>query len=167
MKKGRLRNLFLFLAMLGVVSLVSFKLGRRSVARTIGVESDGLDLSLMWLVKDKLTQKYLDREEIDDEKMIYGSIKGMVASLGDPYTVFLPPEENKVAEENLAGEFGGVGISLGYKDKTLAVMAPLVGTPADKAGLKAGDLIVKIVDEAEGVDKDTVGIIVCPKQTYQ
>jgi len=158
MKKGRIKNLFLFLAMVAVVFLVSFRLGQRSMVGRAEVGNNQLDLGLMWRVKDKLRQKYLDREEMDDEEMVYGSIRGMVAALGDPYTVFLAPEENKIAEENLAGEFGGVGISLGYKDKTLAVMAPLVDTPADKAGLMAGDLIVRIIDEAEGVDKDTVGI---------
>ena len=59
---------------------------------------------------------------------------------------------------DLAGEFGGVGISLGYKDKTLAVMSPLAGTPADKAGVKAGDLILKITDKANNIDKDTTDI---------
>jgi len=158
MKKGRVKNLFLFLAVLVVVFLVSFRLGQRSGGEEGGVRNDRLDLSLMWRVKDKLAQKYLDKEEMDDKEMVYGSIKGMVASLGDPYTVFLSPEENKVAEENLAGEFGGVGISLGYKNKTLAVIAPLADTPADKAGLEAGDLIVRIIDEAAGVDRDTAGI---------
>ena len=158
MKKGWIKNLSLFLAGLAIVFLVSFRLGQRSMMGGVKVGNNELDLGLMWRVKDRLTQKYLDREEMDDEEMVYGSIRGMVAALGDPYTVFLAPEENKVAEENLAGEFGGVGISLGYKDKTLAVMAPLVDTPADKAGLMAGDLIVRIIDETEGVDKDTTGI---------
>lgn len=166
MKKGWIKNLFLFSAVLAMVFLVGFKLGESSAKQNweggrrgeVRGGEGGLDLSLMWRVKDKLTEKYLDREEMDDEEMVYGSIRGMVAALGDPYTVFLAPEENKIAEENLAGEFGGVGISLGYKDRTLAVMAPLADTPADKVGLMAGDLIVRIIDEAEGVDKDTVGI---------
>jgi carboxyl-terminal processing protease len=90
--------------------------------------------------------------------MEYGAIKGMVASIGDPYTVYLTPEENKSSNEDLAGEFGGVGISLGYKDGTLAVMTTLSDTPAEKAGLKTNDLILKIVDKDNKVDKDTTGI---------
>jgi carboxyl-terminal processing protease len=90
--------------------------------------------------------------------MVYGAIQGMVASLDDPYTVFLPPKQNKSSNEDLAGAFGGVGIQLGYKDKILAVMAPLPKTPADKAGVKAGDLILKIIDKEKKLDKDTSGI---------
>ncbi len=156
MKTRKIRNLALLVALLGLVSLVSFRMGTKSVVK-VG-ESGRLDLSMMWKVKDKLAVMFLDKQELDDERMIYGSIRGMVNSLGDPYTVFLPPEENKITEENLAGEFGGVGISLGYKDKTLAVMSPLPDTPADKAGVEAGDLILNIVDEKAGVDKNTTGI---------
>jgi carboxyl-terminal processing protease len=87
--------------------------------------------------------------------MEYGAIQGMVAALDDPYTVFLPPTDNKSANEDLAGEFGGVGISLGYKDKTLAVMSPLPKSPAEKAGIKAGDLILKITDKVNNIDKET------------
>jgi carboxyl-terminal processing protease len=82
----------------------------------------------------------------------------MVAALDDPYTVFLPPKENKSSNDDLAGKFGGVGIQLGYKEETLAVVAPLPKTPAENAGIEAGDLILKIVDEENNVDRDTVGI---------
>ena len=157
MNKRLFRNAFLFLAVISVIFLISFKMGQKSVERE-RVANEDLDLSLMWQVKDRLTEKYLDKEKFDDKKMIYGSIRGMVESLDDPYTVFLAPEENKVSEENLAGEFGGVGISLGYKDETLAVMSPLPGTPAENSGVKAGDLIVRIIDEEAGVDRDTKGI---------
>jgi carboxyl-terminal processing protease len=122
------------------------------------VGSEKLDLSLMWQVKDKLQNNYLDKSKIVDKDMVYGSIVGMVQSLGDPYTVFLPPKENKSANEDLAGAFGGVGIQLGYKEKTLAVMAPLPKTPAEKAGIKAGDLILKIIDAEKKLNKDTSGI---------
>lgn len=156
MRLKNIRNLFLLLALLSVVSLVSYKIGQNnSFLRTDG---QSLELSLMWKVKNKLDELYLDKDKIDDDVMKYGIIEGMVASLDDPYTVFLPPKENKTSNEDLAGEFGGVGISLGYKDKTLSVMSPLPNSPAENAGLKAGDLILKIIDENKGVDKDTLGI---------
>ena len=155
MKLRKIRNFVLLLALLSVVSLISFKVGREGVTTN---NNSQLDLSLMWKVKAKLGQLYLDKSKIDDKKMTYGAIQGMVASLDDPYTMFLSPDENKSANDSLTGEFGGVGISLGYKDKNLAVMSPLTGTPAEKAGLKAGDLILKITDKANNVDKDTTGM---------
>ena len=157
MRLKNIRNLFLSLALLAVVALVSYKIGQgnKIIPSTLGQ----LDLSLMWKVKDKLSTDFLEKDNMDNVKMKYGAIAGMVASLGDPYTVFLPPEENKSANEDLAGEFGGVGISLGYsKDGILAVMSPLSGTPADKAGIKAGDLILKIVDKKNNIEKETTGI---------
>ena len=158
MKFKYIRNLFIFLALLSVVSLISFKIGKASVGLVGSTSSDRLNLSLMWQVKDKLSQLFLEKDKLVDKEMEYGAIQGMVAALGDPYTVFLPPKENKSANEDLAGEFGGVGISLGYKDKTLAVMTPLAKTPAEKAGVKAGDLILKITDKNKNVDKDTTDI---------
>ena len=157
MRLKNIRNLFLSLALLAVVALVSYKIGQgnKIIPSTLGQ----FDLSLMWKVKDKLSTDFLEKDNMDNVKMKYGAIQGMVASLCDPYTVFLPPEENKSANEDLAGEFGGVGISLGYsKDGILAVMSPLSGTPADKAGIKAGDLILKIVDKKNNIEKETTGI---------
>ena len=157
MRLKNIRNLFLSLALLAIVALVSYKIGQgnKIIPSTLGQ----FDLSLMWKVKDKLSVDFLEKDSMDNVKMKYGAIQGMVASLGDPYTVFLPPEENKSANEDLAGEFGGVGISLGYsKDGILAVMSPLSGTPADKAGIKAGDLILKIVDKKNNIEKETTGI---------
>lgn len=111
-----------------------------------------LDFSLFWLVWDQLSTSFLDKEALEPAKMVYGAIKGMVASLGDPYTVFLDPEENTQAKEDLNGEFEGVGLQLGFKDGQLAVIAPLPGTPAARAGIKAGDLILAIEDQ------DTAGM---------
>src|SRR3989344_4352883 len=82
----------------------------------------------------------------------------MTSALDDPYTSFLSPTENKQSREYLAGEFAGVGIQLGYIDKTLGVMSPLPGLPAERAGLKAGDLILHIKDAKKDVDTDTEGM---------
>ena len=158
MKFKNIRNLFVILALLSVVSLISFKIGRETSGVVTSNTGDKLNLTLMWQVKDKLSQTFLEKDKMIDSTLQYGAVKGMVAALGDPYTVFLTPEENKSTNESLAGEFGGVGISLGYKDGTLAVMSPLTGTPAEKAGVKAGDLILHITDKDNNVDKDTTGI---------
>lgn len=126
-----------------------------------------IDFSLFWTAWDRLAASYLDKTALKPQEMIYGAIKGMVASLGDPYTVFLPPQENKEAKEDLNGAFEGVGIQLGYIDEQLAVIAPLSGMPAEKAGVKAGDLILK-VDERETTDMtlpEAVSLIRGPKGT--
>lgn len=156
----KIRNIFLVLAFLSIVSLLSFKVGKDEGLKAAGSANNAnvLDLSLMWKVKDKLNQNFLEKDKMSDKDMTYGAISGMVAALNDPYTVFLAPKENKSSNDDLAGEFGGVGIQLGYKDKILSVMAPLAKTPADKAGIRAGDLILKIIDKASNVDKDTTGI---------
>lgn len=150
----KIRNLFLVAALVAVFSLVSYRLGEKKSV----VPTNQLDLSMMWKVKDRLSQSFLEKDKIKDDSMVQGAIAGMVQSLGDPYTVYLPPKENKSANEDLAGAFGGVGISLGYKEKSLAVMTPLPKTPAERAGILAGDLILKIVDKDKKIDKDTTGL---------
>lgn len=116
------------------------------------------DFSLFWQVWDKLNEQYVDKKALDPQKMVDGAISGMVSSLGDPYTVYLPPQQNKEAKEDLNGAFEGVGIQLGFKDKVLSVVTPISGTPADKAGVKAGDAILHIKDVEKKIDKDTTGM---------
>ncbi|EKD84907.1 MAG: hypothetical protein ACD_38C00140G0004 [uncultured bacterium] len=107
-----------------------------------------IDFKLFWDTWDLLSRTYLDKKAINPEKLFYGAISGMVSALGDPYTGFLPPEQQKFSKEDLNGSFEGVGIQLGFnKDKRLIVMAPLDGTPAKQAGIKPQDLIVKIEDK--------------------
>lgn len=122
-------------------------LSRQTAPVVTSVDKSKIDLSLFWQVWDRLSATYLDRTALVTEKMVFGAIKGMVSSLGDPYTAFLPPKENKAIQEDLGGAFEGVGIQLGFKNGSLAVIAPLPGTPAEKAGVKAGDLILKIDDK--------------------
>jgi len=116
------------------------------------------DFALFWEVWTRLEKSYLDKGKMDAKKMVYGAIEGMTAALGDPYTSFLPPADNKQTTEDLQGEFDGVGIQLGYIEKTLAVMSALPDHPAIKAGVKSGDLILHIKDTKKGIDVDTAGI---------
>ncbi len=107
-----------------------------------------LDFSLFWKVWDLLKEKYVDKNSLDAQKLIYGAIKGMLAATGDPYSTFFDPEENKAFTEDLEGSFDGIGAELGVKDSILTVVAPLEGSPAEKAGLRAGDKILKIDERA-------------------
>jgi len=129
-----------------------------SIERQLPPGKEDVSFSLFWQVWDKLESNYLDKSKIDPQKMVYGAITGMVSSLGDPYTVFLPPQEQKQSKEDLAGAFEGVGIQLGFKDSKVAVIAPLVGSPAEEAGIESGDLILRIKDEEKKVDKETAGM---------
>ncbi|HKC05133.1 MAG TPA: S41 family peptidase [Patescibacteria group bacterium] len=113
-----------------------------------------VDFSLFWQVWDTLSAKYYDKSKLVPTQMVYGAIEGMVSALGDPYSMFLPPTQNKVVNEDLSGSFEGVGIEIGYKNTHLAVISPLPGSPSEKAGVKAGDYIVHIKDEKKGLDLD-------------
>lgn len=108
------------------------------------VNQKNLDFSLFWDVWNKLEQKYIDKKKLDPQKMFYGAIKGMVASVDDPYTFFLTPKENKQSKEDLSGKFEGIGAQLGLKDRRIVIIAPLKDSPAKKAGVKAGDIILKV-----------------------
>lgn len=139
-----------------------------TVSNTTQPSTVNLDFKLFWSVWDMLAKNYVDKSAINPEKMYYGAIQGMVAALGDPYTVFLPPAEQKSTKEELGGAFEGVGMQLGYNtDKRLVVIAPLKGTPAEQAGIKAGDLILKInnKDTVNVSLPEAVGMIRGPKGT--
>ena len=103
-----------------------------------------IDFSLFWEAYHKLQEKFVDKEKFDVQKMIYGAIEGMVKSLEDPYTIFLPPEETKRFIEDVKGVFEGVGMEIGIRKGQLQVIAPLEGTPAQRAGIRAGDKILEI-----------------------
>lgn len=128
------------------------------IIREIPPDKSNIDFSLFWKVWDTLQLKYFDKSKINSRSMVYGAISGMVAAVGDPYTVFLSPNDNKMVNEDLSGSFEGVGIQIGFRGNQLAVVAPLIGSPAERAGIRPGDFIVGIKDPANGVDRGTVGI---------
>ncbi len=109
-----------------------------------------LDFGMFWTVLNKIENTYYDKKAIDPQKLLNGAIAGMVASLDDPYTVYLPPAQNKDFKQGLAGQFEGIGAELGMKGKQIIVVAPLDGGPAQKAGVRAGDMIIKVDDQAIG-----------------
>lgn len=91
------------------------------------------------------TDATTDEEKIaQDQERVWGMIGGMTASMGDPYTVFLPPSESEIFNADINGSFEGVGMEIAIRDKILTIVSPLKGTPASLAGLKSGDRIIEI-----------------------
>ena len=111
---------------------------------------DNVDFNIFWDAWKAATDKYVDRKMIDPQKMVYGAIEGMVASLGDPYTSFFTPEQSQMLEDDINGSFSGIGAEIGFKKGILTVIAPLKDSPAERTGLRAGDKIVKINDGFTG-----------------
>lgn len=81
---------------------------------------------------------------VSTEERVWGAVQGLTASYGDPYTVFLPPKEKEIFESSVRGDFQGVGMEIGIRDDILTVVAPLKDTPAYRAGIKSGDIILSI-----------------------
>lgn len=91
-----------------------------------------------------------------NQKKVWGMIQGLAASLDDPYTFFLPPVENQEFADDISGSFEGVGMEIAVRDHVLTVVSPLKGTPADKAGIKSGDQVLKINGvSTQGMDVST------------
>lgn len=167
LKLRHVRNLFLGLS----VSVLIFAGGYQTAVIRLGKSDSPVikkftsnstegsvaaaDFSKFWEVWKRLENSYVDPSKLDYAKMTWGSMQGLAQSLDDPYTQYLPPKENKQATEDLNGAFFGVGIELGYRDSTLAVISPIKNSPAEKAGVKSGDLILNIKDEKNKLDIDT------------
>lgn len=105
---------------------------------------EDVDFSLFWKVWDLIKEKHVDRQKLDAQKMVYGAISGMLKATSDPYSSFFNPEESKAFSEDIGGSFEGIGAELGIKEGILTVIAPLDNSPAEKAGLRAGDKILSI-----------------------
>jgi carboxyl-terminal processing protease len=107
-----------------------------------------VDFNLFWQVWDRLHDRFVDSDSLDAQKLVYGAISGMVDAAGDPYTVFMEPVTTRQFQEDVEGSFSGIGIEVGKRDGAITVIAPINDSPAYHAGLKAGDVILK-VDGAE------------------
>ena len=120
-------------------------------------ELQTVDASRMWDVLSRLETSYYNRSALNLDNAMNAGISAMVATLGDPYTLYLPPQQNSSFKQTLAGQFEGIGAELGLKGKDIIVVAPLDGSPAQKAGIKAGDTILKINDQSvSGMDLNQV-----------
>ncbi len=151
MKNNKLTNFLLLLSFIVLIFGSGYKLGEyksrfiSSSPMSFG-QNPNINFDLFWETWSKLQERYVDQKKLDPKKMYMGAIKGMVASVDDPYTFFLTPDENKQTKDDLGGKFEGIGAQLGLKDGRIIIIAPLKDSPAEKAGVKPGDYINKVDD---------------------
>jgi len=118
-------------------------------------EADMTEFWEVWNLLDKKFARATSGDKLTPEEKIQGAIEGLVKAYKDPYTVYFPPAEAEEFDENISGNFSGVGMEVGMRDGVVTVIAPLPDTPAEKAGVLPGDVIVKIDDQStEGMSLD-------------
>ena len=146
---NKLTNALLVLSFVVLIFGSGYKIGEfksrfTSLQPSTYSQQPNINFDLFWETWNKLQERYVDRKKIDPKKMYLGAIKGMVASVEDPYTFFLTPDENKQTKDDLGGKLEGIGAQLGLKDNRIIIIAPLKKSPAETAGVKPGDYINKV-----------------------
>lgn len=149
---GCLIGVLIFLLLAAVVGPVSFTAGiaaeRMGFLSGTAVDTDPETFDLLRQARTLIEQHYVDRDAIQDRNLEYGAISGMVDALGDTgHSRFMSPEMVHAERQSLSGEFEGIGATLTFTNGQAVVIAPLEGSPAEKAGIKAGDVIVAVDGE--------------------
>ena len=155
MATGEKRQQLSWFLTLVIVAIVSFVAGARSdalfanVASVFGVRTSNktIDLSSVQKTYQELIANYDGK--LDTQKLIYGANRGLVEAAGDPHTAYMDPDETKEFDKSLSGQIGGgIGAEIGLRNNKPTIIKPLENSPAQKAGIKAGEAIVKVNDEA-------------------
>ena len=155
MVTGEKRQQLSWFLTLVIVAIVSFVAGARSdalfanVASVFGIRTSNktIDLSSVQKTYQELIANYDGK--LDTQKLIYGANRGLVEAAGDPHTSYMDPDEAKEFDKSLSGQIGGgIGAEIGLRNNKPTIIKPLENSPAQKAGIKAGEAIVKVNDEA-------------------
>lgn len=158
---GRLRSPKIFIFAISVIAITALVGGAfyfgyqeglknpkmvivRGVTNLEQGKPEAVDFNLFWYAWEIIKEKYIKSEEIDNQDLLYGAISGLLNSLNDPNSVFMPPSDAKKFTEDISGEFSGIGAEIDIRNEQLIIVAPLKNTPAYRAGLEAGDKILKV-----------------------
>ncbi|MCU0680455.1 MAG: S41 family peptidase [Planctomycetes bacterium] len=132
----------------GAINTTSINTQQVNAVAKENLTDKSVDFNLYWEVWNKLKQKYVDQNKISEKEMFNGSLKGLAASFGDPYTIFMDEKTTKEFNDDMAGTFEGIGAEIAIRDDILTVVAPLDDSPAARAGLRSGDKILSINGES-------------------
>ncbi|MFA6226956.1 MAG: S41 family peptidase [Candidatus Paceibacterota bacterium] len=151
----------------GVGAYVGVRFSDSSIQKIVFVDnskidntsSSTIDMTPFWEVWKDLETRFVptvkSSKVINNQEKIWGAIQGLTTAYGDPYTIFMPPEDSTAFESDISGNFEGVGMEIGIKENSLIVVSPLKATPAYNAGIKSGDQILTIDGKStEGISVD-------------
>ena len=147
-RRGTAARVLVLAVLLAATALGSFYLGRSQSPASLGKE-DRESLALYAEALDTVREDYVDQQALDPEKQTYGAIEGMLDTLGDKgHTRFLTPEERAQNEEGLSGTYVGIGVQLEAEGDEVVVATPIEGSPADRAGIRSGDVLMAVNGES-------------------
>ena len=182
-RSKKLIGLLLVLAISASAFFVGVQIGKGQIPeiekvgdlsdKELGMPAEGTNFSAFWEAWNIINEKFVPEAngttspKITSQDKVWGAIAGLALSLKDPYTVFLPPKQSEIFRSDIAGNFEGVGMEIATREGMLVVVAPLKGTPAEKAGLLPADKILAIDGvSTEGMTvEDAVSLIRGPKGT--
>ncbi len=130
-----------------LVAIIALAFGAGSTFGRTKLSGSGEGLDIVRQAWNIILTDYVDRDRIDTDNLSRAAIEGMVESLDDPYASYLEMEHYELGLSSLEGEFNGIGAYVTIEDKQLMIIAPIADSPADKAGIKAGDTILEINGE--------------------
>ena len=146
--RGTAARVLVLAVLLAATALGSFYLGRSQSPASLG-EEDRESLALYAEALDTVRDDYVDQQALDPEKQTYGAIEGMLDTLGDEgHTRFLTPEERTQNEEGLSGTYVGIGVQLEAEGDEVVVATPIQDSPADRAGIRSGDVLIAVNGES-------------------
>jgi carboxyl-terminal processing protease len=154
--------LTIFIVWLMALAFVGGNISGYSIRSAQAAEVRPTEFAIFWEAWDYVVTHFVDRERVDFTAMTYGAIEGMLASLGDEgHTTFLPPDALKLHHTSLEGSFEGIGAYVSMEEGNVLIVAPINGSPAEQAGILAGDIILEVDGESvEGKSLDQVIFLV-------
>ncbi len=138
----KISKVIIIVAIIGLMFGMGYQLGLEEAQ--VKSQPEEIDFSLFWEAYNRMEDLYVDSEDISEEDIIHGAIRGMLDSLGDPHTSFFDRDESKRFLDDVSGYYEGVGMEVGVRDREIQVISPIEGTPASRAGLRSGDIILEI-----------------------